>query len=173
MTALVFVDLAHKITVLVAFALLTVQIYLSTSEKYFKLHRIFTNFTYIFIFMYPVLIMVSRYLSLGKIDPFYLYTDICIICSDNYEYYINFGRISFYLVTITFFSSKFNLLNKWLKINSRQLYVLNYFAFYFISVYIRYLFQKPEPIIVTILFWVCQVIVLSSIIIKFRKNMFK
>lgn len=170
MTNIEIVNLLLKITTFTAFVLLATQIYLNTYEKYLKLSNIVSLMTYVFIFTYPILMVISRYLSLGKIDPFYVYTDVCVLCSGNYEYYINFGRISFYLVTITFLSSKFDI-NSWIKTNMRKINILNYVAFYSLTIYVNYLVNGSSHAIFTVVFWICQIVVLSSIFVKFKKFM--
>lgn len=173
MTNIEIVNLLLKITTFTAFVLLATQIYLNTYEKYLKLSNIVSFLIYAFIFTYPILMVISRYLSLGKIDPFYIYTDVCVLCSGNYEYYINFGRISFYLITVTFFASKFSSINSWFKTNWRKLYVLNYIGFYTLSIYVYHLYTYPNNSNLTVLFWACQFVVLSSIFMKIKKYIFK
>ena len=97
---------------------------------------------------------------MGKFDPFYVYTDFCVLCDGTYEHLVNLGRIAFYITTLTVLTAKFkNYLSEWIKNNWRKLHVLNYVAFYLVSVHAYNLGSDTSKPWFIYLFWLCQIIV--------------
>lgn len=170
MTDLQIINLLQRITGITAFVLLTLQIYLSSSKKLIKYHMLNGILAYFFVFLHPVLMIVYRYVMYQKRDPFYVFTDVCILCDGVYEYYINFGRIAFYLITIAVIAVKFRYLSTWLKNNWRKLHILNYVAFYFVSIHAYSLGSDSSNKLFIFLFWVCQAVVLYRLLLKLKKK---
>ena len=179
MTNLEIVVLLQRITGLIAFSLLTLQIYLSSSNKFIKYHMLNGILAYTFIFLHPLLMIVFRYFLYQKIDPFYVFTDVCLLCEGSYEYYINFGRIAFYLVTIAVIAVKYKQslasfagrnINDWLKVHWRKLHMLNYVAFYAISIHAYKLGSDSSTKLFTYFFWLAQAIVLYRLLLKLKKK---
>lgn len=170
MTDLQIINLLQRITGITAFVLITLQIYLSSSRKLIKYHMANGILAYTFVFLHPVLMIVYRYILYQKMDPFYVFTDACLLCDGAYEYYINFGRIAFYLITIAVIAVKFRYLDAWLKNNWRKLHILNYVAFYAISIHAYKLGTDSSTKIFIFLFWVCQAVVLYRLLLKLKKK---
>lgn len=113
--------------------------------------------------------IISRYLYNSDFDPFYVYTDACVLCDGIYEHYINLGRIGFYFVTIAVIAAKFKYVNSWLKDNWRKLHLLNYVAFYAVSIHAYNIGTDFSKTIFIYLFWLCQIIV-AGVILKRVKS---
>lgn len=160
MSNLEIINLVQRITGITAFVLITLQIYLSSSRKLIKYHMLNGILAYFFVFLHPVLMIVYRYILYQKMDPFYVFTDACLLCDGAYEYYINFGRIAFYLITIAVIAVKFRYINNWLKTNWRKLHILNYVAFYFVSIHAYSLGSDSSTKLFIYFFWLAQAIVL-------------
>lgn len=164
MTNLEIVNLLQRITGLTAFALITLQIYMSTNRKFLKLHMLNGILAYTFVFLHPLLMVVYRYFANHKIDPFYVYTDLCVLCDGTYETYINFGRIAFYLITLTVVTAKFRNISAWVSNNWRKLHIINYVVFYLVSIHAYNVGTDFLSQIFIYLFWFCQAIVAYAII---------
>ena len=163
------VNLIQRITGLAAFFLITLQIFLSSNRKYIKYHMLNGILAYTFVFIHPVLMVVSNYLFSSNFDPFYVYVDACVMCNGTYEYYVNFGRIAFYSVTIAVIAAKLRNINTWLKNNWRKLHLLNYIAFYAVSIHAYNIGTDFSKTIFIYLFWICQLVVLYTLVLKVRQ----
>lgn len=184
MTNLELINLAQRITGIAAFSLITLQILLSTNRKFLKYHMLNGIFAYFFVFMHPILMIAYRYVYSSELDPFYVYTDLCVLCNSSYEHFINLGRISFYLITITVFTAKFRngilflgkktsdfIVNNW-----RKMHILNYAVFYFVSVHAINIGTDSLNTKFIYFFWICQAIVMYAILkrivdyLKFKRS---
>lgn len=122
---------------------------------------------YTFIFLHPILMILYRYSYSSDFDPFYVYTDVCVLCDGAYEHFVNLGRIAFYITTLTVITARFkNYFSNWIKNNWRKLHVLNYVAFYFVSIHAYNLGTDSINKLFIYFFWLCQLIVLISIFKK-------
>src|SRR3989344_8075077 len=52
----------------------------------YKFHITEGLFTYLFVLAHPFLFILFNYKIRGTLDPFYVYTDICILCKPQIEY---------------------------------------------------------------------------------------
>lgn len=170
MTNLEIVNLVQRITGIAAFSLITLQIFLSSNRKFVKFHMLNGILAYTFIFMHPVLMVVYKYLYSSKLDPFYVFTDVCVLCDGVYEYYINFGRLAFYLLTTAVIAAKFRKISEWLNNNWRKLHILNYVAFYFVSIHAYNIGSDSTTKLFLTFFWLCQIIV-AGVIVKRIKGL--
>lgn len=106
---------------------------------------------------------------MGKFDPFYVYTDLCVLCNGTYEYFVNFGRIAFYITTVTVITARFkSYLANWIKNNWRKLHIINYVAFYFVSIHAYNLGSDTSKWWFIYLFWFCQALVLYVILKRIK-----
>lgn len=164
------INLIQRFTGIAAFVLITLQIFLSTNRKLTRFHMINGILAYLFIFIHPILMILYRYSYMGSFDPFYVYTDVCVLCDGSYEYFVNYGRIAFYILTLTVVTAKFkNYLSDWFKNNWRKLHILNYAAFYFVSVHAINIGSDSSEKWFIYLFWSAQVIVLYAIAKRVRE----
>jgi predicted ferric reductase len=172
------INLLQRITGLTAFGLLFIQIVLGSNmdfwrtklgDKALKLHIVNGILTYTFIFLHPILMVLYMYSYSSNFDPFYVYTDFCVLCDGAYEYYINFGRLAFLFTTIAVFAGLFRGMNMWMRQNWRKLHILNYFAFYFVSIHSYNIGSDSSEPLFTYLFWTAQIVVLVSVIKKLKE----
>lgn len=152
MTNLEIVNLLQRITGIVALGLLALQIYRGTNKF----------LVYAFVFIHPVFYLITKYFTYRKIDFYYTFVDTCVLCPSTYDYFINFGRLAFYLVTITVFIVYFKNTSNWLKTNWKKLYFLNYIAFYFVSIHSILLGTDAKKPLFLAYFIILQIIVLMS-----------
>ena len=83
------INLIQRTAAIIGLGLLAFQIYTNTSQK------LFSYSMYLFIFIQPILVILSRYIFNSDLDPFYMYTDLCVLCDGRGEFIINFLRIAF------------------------------------------------------------------------------
>lgn len=170
MPDIVTINLIQRITGVTAFVLITLQIFLSSNIKFTKLHKLNGILAYTFIFIHPILMILYRYSYSGKFDPFYVYTDLCVLCDGTYEHFINLGRIAFYITTITVITARFkNYLSEWIRNNWRKLHILNYIAFYLVSIHAYNLGSDTSKQWFIYFFWFAQTVVLYAIIKRIRE----
>lgn len=157
------INLVQRITTIIALVLLSLQIYTNNSKK------ILVYLTYTFIFVQPLLVILSRYIFNSHLDPFYMYTDLCVMCDGKTEYYINFLRIAFYSASLAIFAPLLKNESKWLKKNWKLLEYLYYAGFYSLSLYL----YNTGPIVkekwFVYVFWIAQIAVLVSIVKEIKK----
>lgn len=171
------INLIQRVTGITAFALITLQIFLSSNRKFLKFHMLNGILAYTFVFIHPILMILYRYSYSGDFDPFYVYTDLCVLCDGTYEHYVNLGRISFYLLTVSVFVAKFrkgiSILGKstsdWIVNNWRKLHVINYLVFYLISIHAYNLGSDVSKKWFIYLFWFCQVVVIYTILKRIKE----
>jgi predicted ferric reductase len=169
MTNIEIINLIQRITGLVAFFLITLQIILSSNRKYIRYHMLNGILAYTFVFIHPILMIVSRYLFNSDFDPFYVYTDACVMCNSIYEHYINLGRLALYITTLTVITARFkNYLSDWFKTNWRKLHILNYLAFYFVSIHAIKIGSDVSKNWFIYFFWFCQIVVAWAIYNKVK-----
>lgn len=166
MLTIEYINLIQRTIAIIALGLLSVQIYTNTNKK------IFTYFMYLFIFIQPILVILSRYIFNSDLDPFYMYTDLCVLCDGRGEFIINFLRIAFYAVSIAIFAPVFGYLDKTIKRYEKYLRYFYFVGFYSLSLYLF----NSGPIIkaswFVLFFWICQIVVLVKVF-KEVKEVFK
>ncbi len=118
---------------------------------------------YLFIFIQPILVILSRYIFNSDLDPFYMYTDLCVLCDGRGEFIVNFLRISFYAVSIAVFAPFFGYLDKTIKKYEKYLRYFYFVGFYSLSIYLFNSGPIIKPLWFTIFFWICQIVVLMKI----------
>ncbi len=160
------INLIQRTTAVIAMVLLSVQIYSNTNKK------IFTYFMYLFIFIQPILVILSRYIFNSDLDPFYMYTDLCVLCDGRGEFIINFLRIAFYSVSIAVFAPVFGYLDKTIKKYEKYLRYFYFVGFYSLSIYLFNSGPIIKPLWFVALSWVCQIVVLMKVF-KEIKDVFK
>lgn len=182
MSNLELINLLQRITGLTAFVLLFVQIILGSNMDFWrakfgsialKIHIANGLLAYLFIFLHPTLMIAFRYLLYQKIDPIYVFTDACILCDGVYEYYINFGRLAFISVTIAVFAGLFRGYDKFMRLNWRKFHMLNYLAFYFVSIHAYNIGTDSSTKLFVYLFWFFQIVVLYIVLSKLRQLLLK
>lgn len=168
MTNLEILNLGQRITGVVALGLITLQIYLGANHKKIAFHKINGILAYTFILIHPILFLLSRKITYNRLDFYYIFVDVCILCNKVYDHLINLGRIAFYFVTIAVLAVKLRDYFPWLKTNWRKLHILNYFAFYFVSVHSISIGSDSRSSLFIVYFLVCQLVVLFSLVQRLR-----
>ena len=124
------INLAQRTISLIALSLLAVQISSNTNKK------LFTFFMYLFVLVQPFLIILARYIFNSDLDPFYMFTDLCVLCGNKAEFTINFLRIAFYAVSIAVFVPLIKNYDNFLKKYWKYSEVFYYVGFYALSIYV-------------------------------------
>lgn len=129
------INLLQRTVSLIALFLLAVQISSNTNKK------LFTFFMYLFVLIQPFLIILARYVFNSDLDPFYMFTDLCVLCGNKSEFTVNFLRIAFYAVSVAVFVPLIKNYDKFLKKYSEVFYhgvaSFAYFVgFYSLSIYV-------------------------------------
>lgn len=83
---------------------------------------------------YHFLYMYFIFKIKGIFDPFYVFTEVCLLCTNRFELLYTLARVSFWLVTASFLAFIFDtsLVSKKSK---KWFEYLNYLAFYFFSLH--------------------------------------
>jgi hypothetical protein len=136
------INLIQRTISLVALGLLAVQLYSNTSKK------LFTFFMYLFVLIQPFLIILARYIFNSDLDPFFMFTDLCVLCGNKAEFTVNFLRITFYAVSLAVFVPLIKNYDNFLKKYWKYSEVFFYIGFYALSIYVF----NSSPIIKSNLF---------------------
>ena len=179
---LLLVNFIQRTLGLMAFGAITFQIILGSNIDYFrsvvkdlalKTHIANGLFSYSLVFIHPVLLIVARYFLYHEIDPFYVYTDLCVLCDGIYEHYINFGRIALYLISIVVIAGLFRGYNKFMRLHWKKFHLLNYVAFYFVSIHAYSLGTDSSTKLFIYLFWFFQIVVSYIVLSKLHQLLLK
>ena len=81
----------------------------------------------VLILMHPLMLLTERYLSIAKLDPFYVFTDVCLLCQGR-ELYLTLGRFGFWLIVVGIVAAKIRHWDWW-KANWRFFHWANYVGF--------------------------------------------
>ena len=129
----------QRLFALWAYTLLFVQIILGAFmtrfiEKFgawvFKFHIFEGILIWTLVFLHP-LAFTFFYYFIGKgFDPFYAFVDVCVICKKDLEFSYNFGRVSFWLITMAVLAGLFRASTPFLRIHWRKFHILNYAVFF-------------------------------------------
>ena len=169
------INFVQRIVGLVGFALLFWQIMLGAYmhkliEKLgawiFKFHTTEGAFTYAFVFFHPLLFVILNLKATGKLDPFYVFTDVCFICRNNTELFYNFGRVSFWLVTVAVLAAGLRT-QPWLRNHWRKFHIFNYFAFLLVALHARGVGTDVRFVPFAWFYWISITIVVFTIFYKF------
>ncbi len=126
---------------LVAFVLLSIQIFLGAFGDFlfnkfgggvYKLHFVNGIITYLLIFLHPFLFFILLFVSRKVLDPFFVYSDFCLMCETKNDLYLSLGRFAFWFISAGFLAAVLRNRDWWRK-NWKYLHVLNYLAFFFVA----------------------------------------
>ena len=140
------INLLQRFLGLLAFTLLFIQIFMGAymeklEEKLgkwvFKFHLFNGVLVYFLIFLHPAFYMLFLYKIKGVLDPFYIYSDLCVLCKGNLEYFYNFGRVALWLITAGIIAAVFRGADPFMKKNWRKFHLLNYLAFFLVAIHLR------------------------------------
>lgn len=139
----ILINFFQRIVALLAFAMIFFQIVLGSFmprfiEKFggwvFKFHLSEGILAYALILTHPIIFLIYNYFSRHIIDPFYIFTDFCLLCREPQELFYTFGRIAFWLVSIAVLAGIVRA-QPWWKKHWRKFHILNYFVFFFVAIH--------------------------------------
>ncbi len=137
------INILQRTIGLLAFSLLFMQIILGAfmqkwKEKLgawvLKFHIIQGVIIYMLVLAHPLLFLAYNFKTRGIIDPFYVFTDFCLLCSRPFELYYTFGRIAFWLISLAILAAILRS-EVWWRKNWRKFHMLNYFVFFLIAIH--------------------------------------
>ncbi len=178
MTNIELINLLQRITGVLGYILITLQIFLSTDRKFVKYHKINGVIAYSVIFLHPFLMVLFKYFYVSDFDPFYVYIDICLLCDGKYEMFVNFGRMAFWIVTITaitaFFRGKLAVflgkkIGDFIDNNWRKIHILNYLVFVFVSIHAVNIGSDAQALWFKIIFWLGQAVFVYAVVKRIRE----
>ncbi|OGM58039.1 hypothetical protein A3A50_02140 [Candidatus Woesebacteria bacterium RIFCSPLOWO2_01_FULL_38_20] len=100
----------------------------------FRFHLNEGALAYLIILSHPLLLVLYNFKAKGLVDPFYVFTDFCLLCKDKTEYFHTLGRVSFWMVTVAVAAAKFRT-HPLLQRHWRKFHILNYIVFLLVSVH--------------------------------------
>lgn len=146
-TYLTYLTFLQRGFALMAFIMLTVQLFVGVfmdklTEKFggwiFKFHIWEGAFIYSFILTHILSYFLFLTLARKVFDPFYIFTDFCLLCETRDELFITLGRISFWLISFSVLTAKFRTALE-LRKNWRYFHYLNYIIFVLVVVHAKFI----------------------------------
>lgn len=173
----ILVNSIQRILGLMAFGAITFQITLGSNMDYFrkvlagsalKFHIINGLFTYFLVFSHPLMWIILNYFMRGKIDIYFPFADVCLLCKSWLDWVYNFGRLAFWSITIAVFAGLFRGYDKFMRLNWKKFHMLNYVAFYFVSIHAYNIGTDSITRLFFYFFWLCQILVGYSAVKKLK-----
>jgi len=96
-----------------------------------NIHRVVSVFVVLLVIVHPLSFVLINYMVKGAIDPFYVFTDICVLCKNIYETTYTFGRIAFWLIVLIILFKMFTQ-----KKYSKNIFILKILVVVFIVLHI-------------------------------------
>ena len=137
------INILQRTVGLLVFSLLFMQIILGAfmqkwKEKLgvwvLKFHIIQGVIVYMLVLAHPLLFVIYNFKTRGLINPFYVFTDFCLLCPTPIELYYTFGRIAFWLISLAILAAILRS-EVWWRKNWRKFHMLNYFVFFLIAIH--------------------------------------
>ena len=134
----------QRIIGLLAFSLMFWQIMLGANmfrlvEKLggwvFKFHVIEGIFIYVLVFLHPIFFMLFNYFTGHGLNPFYVFTDICVLCDRKIDLYYTLGRVSFWLINVTVLAGLFRAATPFMRLHWRKFHIFNYLVFLIVGIH--------------------------------------
>ncbi len=134
----------QRIFGLTAYALMFFQLILGSFMDFWRKYlgsfalkfHIFNGLVvYSLIFLHPLMWVVVNYFSTGKINPYFPFVDVCLLCQSWTDWIYNFGRIGFWFLTIGVTAGLLRGYNLFMRNNWRKFHILNYIAFILIYIH--------------------------------------
>ena len=171
---ILLVNFFQRIVALVAFSMLFFQLILGAYMTRFteklggwalKFHLLQGAIIYSLVFLHPLLFVLMNYKAKNVIDPFYVFTQICVLCSSRQEFWYTFGRISFWLITLAVVAAKLRK-QPWWRIHWRKFHIVSYFTFFLVAAHAWFSGTDVwEPPFV-LLYWISVIIVFLTVLYK-------
>ena len=168
------INLLQRLSALMAFSAIFAQIVIGANIS--KLFKVFGSWirkfhifqgviAYFLVLIHPLIYVLFNYKLSGSLDPFYVFTDICVLCARPYELHYSIGRIAFWLVTLAILAAVARG-ETWWKKNWRKFHILNYFVFFLLSAHAWFVGTDLVNASFVYIFWIETGIVLLILIQK-------
>lgn len=108
-------NLLERVSGVIVFSLLFIQIVLKKNIN---------PLIYLLVFIHPLFLFVFNYKVFHTLDPFYIFTQVCLLCKTNLELFYTFGRLGFWFLTLAVFAA-----------NWQKLYFVNYVVFFLVALH--------------------------------------
>jgi len=176
------INLLQRFFGLLAFTLLFIQIFLGSymgklkdifGGWIFNFHLFNGAIFYTLVLAHPAMYMMYLYKIKGVLDPFYVYTDLCVLCKGNLEHFYNFGRIALWLITAGIIAVIFRGSGTFMKKNWRKFHILNYLAFFLVAIHLRKVGTDALAMPFSAFYWVSLLSVLLFAGTQFRQALKK
>lgn len=137
-------NLFERVSGVFIFTLLFIQIILGAymdklTSKFggwiFKVYTIQGLIIYLLAIIHPLFLLIFNFKVFHTFDPFYIYTQACLLCPKQVELFYTFGRLALWFLTIGVFAAIFKNSEGWMKTNWRKLHLFNYVVFFFVAVH--------------------------------------
>lgn len=160
---------------LIAFQLLAVMILIGLfmeilEKKYGKwallTHRGIGITSFLLVLLHPFALFVGNFIYRRVIDPFYIFTDFCLLCETKTEMFITLGRISFWLFSLVVLVAILRKENWWRE-NWKYFHKLSYLGFILVSVHAWRLGSDIHSTIYYPVFLICIILVVLASLYKF------
>lgn len=176
----VAINFVQRISGLIIYTLLPLQIILGAfmrrlTEKFgswiFWFHITQAILIYTLILVHPISSLILRWKVSGVVDPFYVFSDFCLLCKTKSDLYFTFGRIAFLSFTIAYIAGKFRTVS-FLRKHWRKLHLFNYVGFFAMVYHSYHVGSDPKE---TAFFWyfILAILVVSSVIVYRLFRLFK
>ena len=103
-----------------------------------KFHFVQGVIIYSFILVHILSFLLTLTFSRRIIDPFYIFSDFCILCKEKHELFLSLGRFSFWLITLTGITSLLKKHPSLIK-NWRLLHYFNYIVFVLVLIHAKFI----------------------------------
>lgn len=138
------VNVLQRLVGMWAYTLLFVQIILGSfmsklADRYggwiYTFHVFEGLLAYSFVLLHPLLFVIFNFFAGRGIDPFYVFTQVCILCKNKAEFYYSLGRISFWLLSFGVGAALLRTSVPFLRKHWKKFHILNFFAFILIGIH--------------------------------------
>ncbi|MBI3443285.1 hypothetical protein HY008_01310, partial [Candidatus Woesebacteria bacterium] len=138
----------------------------------FNFHKAEGAVAYSLIVLHPFLFVLFNFKIKGVFDPFSVYTDLCVLCSNRLEFFYTFGRIAFWLTTIAVLAAILRT-QPWLRVHWRKFHILNYVVFLLVAFHSWNLGSDTHSTPFVWFFWVALLGVTAFIFYRIYKKLFQ
>lgn len=136
----------------------------------FKVHAIQGPVIYLLALIHPLFLFVFNYKVFHTLDPFYIYTQACLLCKTNIEFFYTLGRLSIWFLTIGVFAALFRSSDNWLKKNWRKIHLLNYFVFFFVAIHAWFVGSDFHISPLKYFYWLSIILVTSTLFFACKQS---
>lgn len=141
-------NLLERISGVFIFSLLFIQI---------ALKKIVNPVILLLVFIHPLFLLIFNYKVFHTLDPFYIYTQACLLCKTNLELFYTFGRLAIWFLIIGIFALKW-----------RKLHFFNYAAFFFAALHGWFVGSDFRASPLKFFFWLSILAVFLTVLRKVR-----